>query len=928
MSASRLGTWMTCPLQAKFRYEDHEPREVNAKAAFGVAIHSALQLYNTTGDPDRAEKHFLDLWDNPEKMDNVPQYWPRNTSFGGLRKRGQEIIRDVHQRTAWDTRTVLGTEHPFLVPFGEHELTGFVDLLEIRRSGKGKDIIRVVDYKGLDLDTPTLTPMGWTKFGDLRVGDEVVGSSGRPTVVEGIFPLGIVPSYRISFSDGASVVCSEDHLWHVIDLYGIHRTLPVEKFSSLRKRQNHRYFIPTVAPVQFAPAAPLPIDPYVLGVLLADGCITQTIAVSNVDAEVRARFEKQMPAGLRLVDRDTVTWGVSKTGDRNPITDALRRLCLMGLQSHEKFIPDIYLRASIAERVELLRGLMDCDGCSSTRTDYRTSSPRLRDDLIELCRSLGGVPTTCTVPGYYLVDGVRHNARDCHIVFPRVPFNPFHLVRKAASWRSPTQRQNRAITAIERVSDREMQCIKVAATDGLHVVDGYVVTHNTSSYAPNMAALSLNVQFTVYIYASHTREFWFGNGPDFPPVENVEWVYEMYEGLPRRAIWYDLWRQKELDAGPREESDFLRLYRVADQIAKASELGVFVPKIGEHCQLCLSGDTEVVTSEGVRNIAELVDTRPTLLTIHGRGNGTWVEAPVRSYGQALLWRVVLRRGRVQKEVYATEDHRWPVRRATHGEAQFSTTRDLREGMYLRSCYGPGRARVRPSAFGIAHGITFGDGNRHRRGSEVTLHGEKDVQLLKWFPHSPTLTVSLGEGYKDEFATRVVDLPGFFKDVPCLDESKSYLYGWLAGYFAADGHITMVGQATLSSCRRENLEFVRDLCWVIGVGTHPITTFLRRGKGSDETPLYRIGLMTSTLTEDFFLTAGHRCRFRSVVTPPWRVVRVEPTDRIEEVFCPTVEESHVFVLGDGVVTGNCDYQAPCGMEIPTAEQLRDQDNAWI
>ncbi len=254
-SASRLKLWMQCPLQAKFRYEDNEPRLVNAKAAFGTAVHAGLQIYNQTQDTDKAIVHFLDLWDHPEKMDSVPQWWPRNTSFGGLRKRGQEIIKDVHLRTAWDSRMVLATEHRFLVPMGDHELTGYVDLLEVRRSGKGKDILRVVDYK-------------------------------------------------------------------------------------------------------------------------------------------------------------------------------------------------------------------------------------------------------------------------------------------------------------------------------------------TSSYQPNMGALALDVQFTIYIYATTRPEFWLGNGPDFPPIDNGEWAQTMYGDMPRRAIWYHLWGMKEIDAGPRGEKDFERLYRVMDEVARASELGIYVPKIGENCTLC------------------------------------------------------------------------------------------------------------------------------------------------------------------------------------------------------------------------------------------------------------------------------------------------------------------------------------------------------
>ena len=75
--------------------------------------------------------------------------------------------------------------------------------------------------------------------------------------------------------------------------------------------------------------------------------------------------------------------------------------------------------------------------------------------------------------------------------------------------------------------------------------------------------------------------------------------------------------------------------------------------------------------------------------------------------------------------------------------------------------------------------------------------------------------------------KVVDLPRFFKDRPSLDESPQYLAGWLAGYFAADGCVAADGTVMLNSADRSDLEFVRDVCTRLGVGTYGITTQSRR-----------------------------------------------------------------------------------------------------
>ena len=85
---------------------------------------------------------------------------------------------------------------------------------------------------------------------------------------------------------------------------------------------------------------------------------------------------------------------------------------------------------------------------------------------------------------------------------------------------------------------------------------------------------------------------------------------------------------------------------------------------------------------------------------------------------------------------------------------------------------------------------------------------KDAELLKWFPlnHSYRCETDKGVAY-----LKVVDLPAYFKDRPSLDESASYLLGWLAGYFAADGCVAEDGTVLMNSADRDDLEFVRMVC---------------------------------------------------------------------------------------------------------------------
>ena len=146
-SATRLKSYMTCPLQARFKYSLHLPELQSASASFGKIIHACLQLYNEVDDVEVAVEKFKEWWDSPELLGCAPDYWPKGTDYSGFRTLGIEILYGYASNLQFEKRTVLATEHGFLVPFGKHELTGFVDLIEIRKSGNGRRLLRLVDYK-------------------------------------------------------------------------------------------------------------------------------------------------------------------------------------------------------------------------------------------------------------------------------------------------------------------------------------------------------------------------------------------------------------------------------------------------------------------------------------------------------------------------------------------------------------------------------------------------------------------------------------------------------------------------------------------------------------------------------------------------------------------------------------------------------------
>ena len=275
---------------------------------------------------------------------------------------------------------------------------------------------------------------------------------------------------------------------------------------------------------------------------------------------------------------------------------------------------------------------------------------------------------------------------------------------------------------------------------------------------------------------------------------------------------------------------------------------------------CFAGSERFSTLEGAKTFADTVGTTQKVLGRPGRGP-VWVDAEIKSFGvQRIVELTVSRDGR-QKTIRTTGNHRWFVMGSNRSSVERLTT-DLGPGDRLVSLAPPVfTGRTVPSAVGIQAGIIFGDGtvdvgDTGRRSARVKLYGTKDAQLLKWFPLQPTTACAT------EDAIEVRGLPGYFKDAPSLtDSSMGYLYGWLAGYFAADGCVTRDGSAQLASARREDAQKVRDVCLILGIRTGAIRTVERTaplpqgGEGSN--PLYYVTIDVTHLHDDFFLVEQHR-----------------------------------------------------------------------
>ena len=348
----------------------------------------------------------------------------------------------------------------------------------------------------------------------------------------------------------------------------------------------------------------------------------------------------------------------------------------------------------------------------------------------------------------------------------------------------------------------------------------------------------------------------------------------------------------------------------------------------DECFWCLAGETEIVTRDGIKPIRELAGrTHELLIPTAGpkgalKSLGSFKTAEVRSFGQQQLWKIKLRSRRGTKLIRATAEHRWFLADGKKWEQKTGerTTRQLRPGDRLRPLRArePARAELMPAA--VAQGFTFGDGTigQDRRPATLAIYDNgKDEAMLPYFPLADPASYPSyprEHGMTSPSVRLIYGLPRFWKQTPPLDESRTFLLSWLAGYFAADGCVSEDGQVTLDSASEEAIRFSRDVAAVCGIGYSPIRSQWRIGTGVVPTQLYHLHLRRRDLPDWFFLIAEHQIRAIAADENPsrgtyWTVESVTETDQIEEVYCATVPGVGAFGLADDLMTGNCPLYRP-------------------
>lgn len=354
----------------------------------------------------------------------------------------------------------------------------------LREEAQDGDVVFVDE--ALALSTAIPTPTGWTTIGRLRVGDEIFGAAGETTRVVDLKPIHTpAQRYLVDFRDGTSLVTDAGHKWLAALRISGGSTYLKPRIVSTREMMDsgRSWRIPNPKPVEL-PEADLPMSPYLLGHWLGNGSLGQCyLHVRPEMAEATlGRAREEFPAARYLAKRvsngslmrlslspDGVGgWRGSGWGQGRHILEATGAFT-------NKHIPAAYLRGSVAQRLDFLRGLMDTEGYVnpvSGMAVFSNTNHSIVSGVAELLRSLGYMPSVRFAGDAAGVQCFKVSFR------PTPDRNPF-LFRDAHLVRDRLHGDQRRIVGITPVAPGPVRCIEVDAPDHLFLAgEGMVPTHN------------------------------------------------------------------------------------------------------------------------------------------------------------------------------------------------------------------------------------------------------------------------------------------------------------------------------------------------------------------------------------------------------------------------------------------------------------------
>ena len=343
--------------------------------------------------------------------------------------------------------------------------------------------------KALANDTPILTPDGWKKHGDLKVGDTVFCPDGTTATIINVNPK-CQMTHRVTMTDGSTFDCHANHEWRVYDRHQLkervletHEMIGKLETGGESNTRGHRYCYQLLQKdFLIGEEKELPVPPYTFGAWLGDGSNQQPrISGDANDYQIIERIKNDgYEVNNRVVHKQT---GVVGT-DFYALRKDLQKLgfCHSGRRV-EKYIPETYLTASVNQRLELLAGLLDTDGClvrKEKRYQFTTSEEGLKNSIISLISTFGWRINISERQPRTSSSGIvgKH-------VYWVVAFNPtteIPCVLERKQLKEFSKQRRIAIKSIEPLDEYvEGNCISLDREDGMYLAgERLIPTHNTS----------------------------------------------------------------------------------------------------------------------------------------------------------------------------------------------------------------------------------------------------------------------------------------------------------------------------------------------------------------------------------------------------------------------------------------------------------------
>lgn len=401
------------------------------------------------------------------------------------------IQRIVYKRDKNDK--LIKTRELSFPDFYDYDYYYFNSIQEAEQEGKHM-VVAKARRKGYEqpYSEPVLTPNGYVPMGSLKVGDLVMNPNGIPVRIGDIVEQGTTEIYEVEFQDGRKVRCGANHLWATCrngKKFYIIRTVDYMK-RKLKQgspgKEHYPYKIPELNPLKFD-ERPITVDPYVLGVLLGDGCICgDQVKFSTADQFIVEELQKRLPDYL-IEHKEGYTYVIkSKIKGINELNRQLKELQVK-VKSYDKFIPEDYKFSSIENRFELVRGLMDTDGSITNGTcNFVSTSEKLIDDLTFILRSLGiRCKKSKEILGKQNVDFGNGNYSDTRSHWELIITTEediFKLPRKLEKVRKNRNYNYKGIgiKSIRKTGEFEQQrCLCIDNENHLYITKDFIPTHNS-----------------------------------------------------------------------------------------------------------------------------------------------------------------------------------------------------------------------------------------------------------------------------------------------------------------------------------------------------------------------------------------------------------------------------------------------------------------